>query len=243
MRDWSGGEISISYRWRSPGGRRFVEEDAGDCSRGTISPVDSSYLFRLQFISSHPKCTQLKGCGLKERNDTEEGESPEEDERANAPLYSNLVIADLETATLDDLISSYSIAGFDLIVAADVLVYFGAIDKLLLNFAQLSNGRVSEKGSFLIFSCERIKDEEAPPAGWKLQSTGRYAHSKSYVVGVAEKAGYVLLSYEEIIPRMENGEEVQGHLFTFGLGKRFEAVPDDEDLDQFVEVESFIEEL
>lgn len=51
-----------------------------------------------------------------------------------------------------------------------------------------------------------------------MQSTGRYAHTKSYVVTVAESAGYHLLRYDEIVPRMEKGEGVKGHLFVFGLG-------------------------
>ncbi|KAL7552590.1 hypothetical protein ACHAWF_015826, partial [Thalassiosira exigua] len=221
--------------------------DAG-CGTGLVGRFLSPIVNRIVGVDLSKKmldiaaeCTLLKGCGLKER-DAKEEDTSEQDERASAPLYSNLVAADLETATLNELILQDPIDGFDLIVAADVLVYFGAIDKLLLNFAKLSNGR-SETGSFLIFSCERIEDDEAPAAGWKLQSTGRYAHSKSYVTGVAEKAGYVLLGYDEIVPRMEKGEEVQGHLFTFGLGEHFKVGSDDEDLDEFVEVQSFVDEL
>mmetsp|Transcript_7613 Transcript_7613/g.16467 ORF Transcript_7613/g.16467 Transcript_7613/m.16467 type:complete len:592 (-) Transcript_7613:164-1939(-) len=161
-------------------------------------------------------CTITKGCGLKD-SDASEREGSEEDERSRTPLYDSLMSLDLETATIDELVSGDSIDGFDLIVAADVLVYFGDIQRLLMNFSELSNGN-DEKTSFLIFSCERVDDEIAPPAGWKLQSSGRYAHSKSYVIGVAEQAGYDLVSYEEIVPRMEKGEEVQGHLFAFVTG-------------------------
>mmetsp|Transcript_22547 Transcript_22547/g.40107 ORF Transcript_22547/g.40107 Transcript_22547/m.40107 type:complete len:231 (+) Transcript_22547:233-925(+) len=168
-------------------------------------------------------CTITKGCGLKDGDASERVES-EEDERSRTPLYDSLVSSDLETATIDELVPGDSIDGFDLIVAADVLVYFGDILKLLMNFSKLSNGN-DDNTSFLIFSCERVDDDIAPPAGWKLQSSGRYAHSKSYVTGVAEQAGYDLVSYEEIVPRMEKGEEVQGHLFAFVIGG---SAPEDE---------------
>ena len=120
--------------------------------------------------------------------------------------------------------------GFDLIVAADVFVYIGNLEKILLNFAKLSNGDDSRE-SYLIFSCERIDDDdddESPSsAGWKVQTSGRYAHTRSYVTGVAEHAGFDLLRYEEIVPRMEKGEEVKGHLFIFVIG----GVADEHELD------------
>ena len=47
--------------------------------------------------------------------------------------------------------------GFELIVAADVLVYFGSLEKLLQVF-----GEVSLRGAVLVVSCERTTAEEAP---------------------------------------------------------------------------------
>ncbi|KAL3767575.1 hypothetical protein ACHAWU_000238 [Discostella pseudostelligera] len=176
-----------------------------------------------KMLEQAAECTMVKGCGLiaedsTERDDLEE--EKEEDERSKKPLYDKLVSSDLETVTLTELVSELSedaIAGFDLIVAADVFVYIGNLQEILLNFAKLSNGSDS-KASYLIFSCERIEDTKAAPTGWKLQSSGRYAHSKSYVTSVAEKAGFDLIRYDEIVPRMEKGEEVQGHLFVFAIG-------------------------
>jgi len=49
--------------------------------------------------------------------------------------------------------------GFDLIVAADVFIYIGNLEKILLNFAKLSNGN-DLRESYLIFSCERIDDND-----------------------------------------------------------------------------------
>ena len=103
------------------------------------------------------------------------------------------------------------VAGFDLVVAADVVIYFGRIDGLLRAFAG-----VSAPGAGLIFSCELATEEEAP-RGWRLLPTKRFAHTKKYAVEAGAEAGYELVSYLERSPRMENGEPVPGHQFTFVL--------------------------
>eukprot|EP01083_Nonionella_stella_P238219 834964_1 len=102
-------------------------------------------------------------------------------------------------------------AGFDLIVAADVLVYFGSITNLLSTFAS-----ISIEGARLVFSCERATEEEAP-LGWRLLASGRFAHTKKHALEAAAEAGYELVYYEEIVPRIERGEDVKGHLFGFVL--------------------------
>merc|ERR1711957_511054 len=121
---------------------------------------------------------------------------------------------DLEDMTLDNTlhrISNKDISGFSLIVAADVLVYFGSIIELLKTFA-----KISASGAALIFSCERTTPEEAP-LGWRLLPSGRFAHTKQHAEEAALEAGYELVTYEEIVPRMEKGEEVRWHLFGFTL--------------------------
>lgn len=186
------------------------------------------------------ECTLLKGCGLKEVVDNEENnivdESGEEDLRSSVKLYNHLISLDLETATLEEIYSGYDDVkgGFELIVAADVLVYIGDLRKLLLNFGKLSADGNEERDAFLIFSCERLEEKDAPPAGWKLQSSGRYSHSKAYVVATAKDAGYRLIGYEEIVPRMEKGKEVQGHLFKFAYGLDDDWVEDDIETEDMV---------
>ncbi|KAL7468010.1 hypothetical protein ACHAXS_008232 [Conticribra weissflogii] len=175
---------------------------------GPIVGVDLSK----KMLELAAQCTLSKGCGLKEESNDEMTSG-----RSDKTIYDHLVSLDLETTTLHDLLSGNDfldevIHGFDLIVAADVLVYFGDIQKLLVNFSNLSR-----ESATLIFSCERIEEENSPASGWKLQSSGRYAHSKSYVVNAAKDAGYNLVGYELIVPRMEKGEEVKGHLFQFCL--------------------------
>ena len=129
-------------------------------------------------------------------------------------VYDVLLAKDLEQLVRADVLPTAreQSAGVELITAADVLVYFGALTKLLEAF-----GELAARDAFLVFSCERVSDAEAP-SGWQLRASGRFAHTKAYVMLAAAQAGFSLLSYEEIVPRMEHGEPVQGHLFVFGRG-------------------------
>ena len=167
--------------------------------KGSLVGIDLSN----KMLDLASQCTLNKGCGLKEEDAVVAGKE------GDKPLYDHLASLDLETTTLEQVGAEI---GFDIIVAADVFVYFGDLQKLLSNFSKISYAS-GEHGAFLIFSCERIEDGE-----WKLQKSGRYAHSKSYVVDTAASAGYTLVGYDEITPRFEKGEPVKGHLFRFSLG-------------------------
>lgn len=168
---------------------------------GVMIGVDASQ----KMLDIAEKCTTLKGCGIKSSESKEGGKA----------LYDNLLVLDLEEMTIENTInldsSSQKREGFDLIVAADVLVYFGSITNLLKTFAS-----ISVQGAVLIFSCERATEEEAP-LGWRLLSSGRFSHTKKHALEASSKAGYDLVTYEEIVPRMEKGEEVKGHMFGFVL--------------------------
>ena len=75
---------------------------------------------------------------------------------------------------------------------------------------------ISTPGSILVFSCEKATEEDAP-LGWRLTTSGRFAHTKKHAITMAERVGYTLKHYQDIIPRMEKGEPVKGHLFGFEL--------------------------
>ena len=169
-----------------------------------------------KMLDKAAKCTLKKGCGIDEEAD--DSTNDEED----AKLYDGLVALDLEAMTLEETLLAPGVTrsenlsdedkrGFDLVVAADVLVYFGRLESVLGNFAKLS-----KPGSSLMFTCERATEEEAP-LGYRLLTSGRFSHTKDYVLKVATDLGYGLASYEEIVPRMEKGKEVKGHIFHFVL--------------------------
>lgn len=71
---------------------------------------------------------------------------------------------------------------FDLIIAADVLVYFG---DLVPVFAQAA--RLLRPGGLFAFSIERCRD-----ADFRLQDSGRYAQSAAYVERLAKEHGFAV---------------------------------------------------
>jgi len=160
-------------------------------------------------------CTLAAGCGIELLG--EAAAAGVQEESSNKALYDGLLNLDLESMTVSNTLyhkgdndareGSSNDDGFDLIVAADVLVYFGSLDTIMHTFAE-----IGAPGGFLVFSCERADDQEAP-LGWRLLPSGRFAHTKAHVVAMTRKAGYRMVKYEEIVPRMEKGKEVQGHLF------------------------------
>ena len=171
---------------------------------GALVGVDASQ----KMLDIASKCTTVSGCGQPKSDSSDDGQA--------LSLYDGLFALDLEEMTLDNTLNAVTSSErqneskkFDLIVAADVLVYFGQLDSLFDTFAD-----ISAKTAGLIFSCERASEEEAP-LGWRLMPSGRFAHTKKHAVEAAENAGYELVAYEEIVPRMERGEEVRGHLFSF----------------------------
>ena len=138
---------------------------------------------------------------------------------AGTAVYNTLVAQDLVSLQRAHVLKGSSTLplteGFELVVAADVLVYFGELTAAFTAFVRLSSAT-----SLLIFTCERPKIGEAVPLGFdKSQDTGRFVHTKSYVVSAAAAAGgYRLLTYREEVLRYEGGEPVDGHLFIFSRG-------------------------
>jgi predicted TPR repeat methyltransferase len=96
--------------------------------------------------------------------------------------------------------------GFDLVVAADVILYFGRLERLA------SAARAALRpGGGLVFTVEAGNDEER---GWALDDGGRYTHHPAYLRRVLEGVG---LRIQEIVGdrlRFELGAEVRGWIVT-----------------------------
>jgi predicted TPR repeat methyltransferase len=73
-----------------------------------------------------------------------------------------------------------SAGGYDLIVAADVLVYFGALERVLAGVRQ-----ALMPGGMLAISVE----ESTGAAPFELKRHGRYAHRRSYIEAAAAAVG------------------------------------------------------
>jgi predicted TPR repeat methyltransferase len=94
---------------------------------------------------------------------------------------------------------------FDLVVCADVLVYFG---DLLPLFAAC--GESLRPGGILAVSTERAED-----GAYLLQRNGRFAHSDAYVRNAAEQAALEWLESTPTDLRLENGAWIPGALTVF----------------------------
>jgi predicted TPR repeat methyltransferase len=119
--------------------------------------------------------------------------------------------ADLRHGDIVDELTTHR-QNWPLIIAADVLCYFGALDELLA----LVHKRLG-RGGWFIFSVEEIRpdhDGTTPGNGqWALQRQGRYAHSQDYVNEMVRAIGLRVLQMDRLTIRQEAGGSVPGFLF------------------------------
>jgi predicted TPR repeat methyltransferase len=116
-------------------------------------------------------------------------------------LYARLHRSDLMEFLAEDTTS------WNLILAADVLCYFGALDEIL-SAVWL---RLAPGGQFL-FSAESapVGGDSQAGAGWSLQRQGRYTHTAGYIAQAAEAAGFRIRSLRPEVQRFEADEPVHG---------------------------------
>ncbi|MCW2243306.1 tetratricopeptide repeat protein [Azospirillum canadense] len=124
--------------------------------------------------------------------------------RARA-LYDDLWVGDVAAAldpTLDPALDPAP-AGWDLLVAADVLVYIGDLAPVFRAAAD-----ALRPGGRFAATVERLDGD-----GFALGPTRRYAHAEAYLRAMAEAAGLRILMLEPCAPRREKGVDVPGLLF------------------------------
>ncbi|HXN32537.1 MAG TPA: methyltransferase domain-containing protein [Polyangiaceae bacterium] len=93
---------------------------------------------------------------------------------------------------------------FDLIVAADVLIYFGDLTEVLALAAA-----AIRPGGHLVFSTELLRGD-----GYRILPTGRFAHSPGYVQAAAAPR-FAQERCVETTLRLDTSVRVPGHLFAF----------------------------
>ena len=118
-------------------------------------------------------------------------------EAAAKGIYTELRHAEIEAALAAER------GTYALIVAADVLCYFGRLDTVL----PLCRARLSP-GGLVIFSVER----GAPGSGYRLGAQGRYAHAPDLVRSSLAEAGLEALEWREEDLRSDHGRPVPGLL-------------------------------
>jgi predicted TPR repeat methyltransferase len=127
-------------------------------------------------------------------------------------VYDELVVGELVQA-----IEAWGqTEGGDVVLAADVLVYFGNLEPFLTAAARA----VRRQNGLIAFTTEML--EEGSPGGecaqggvgWKLTSSGRYAHCRRYAARVAEATGLLqTIRVDDITPRWNRGKPVAGVLY------------------------------
>ena len=95
---------------------------------------------------------------------------------------------------------------FDVIVSADTLVYFGAVEQVFAAAA----GALRRNG-LLIFTVE--SPTESNMAGYHLHFHGRYSHDREYLIRALDAAGFAP-NFVPVQLRMEGGQPVAGLLVT-----------------------------
>ncbi len=112
-------------------------------------------------------------------------------------VYDRLIKSDITTFLIAET------AQYDLVLAGDTLVYTGDLETIFNSIH-----RALRPEGLFIFNAE-IGD--APT--FKMNQSGRFSHHKDYLDRLAKKEGFSILSYQEIITRMQNNEPVYGHLY------------------------------
>jgi predicted TPR repeat methyltransferase len=114
------------------------------------------------------------------------------------------VYDDLHEAELVAFMRAHA-SEYHLIISADTLVYFGAIEEALAAAAGALN-----TGGVMAFTLEAEPAESAEK--FRLHASGRYSHGALYVREGLKTAGFEIVSFEPGVLRQEAGKDVAGHV-------------------------------
>lgn len=117
-------------------------------------------------------------------------------------IYDKLAKADLQTIRLAP-------ESADLVTAADVFMYVGALEGIFATVAATLN-----PGGLFAFSVEH----HAGPRDFVLRESRRYAHSEGYVRRLLQSTGLSLLSMERADIRMDRGAAIGGLIVVASAG-------------------------
>lgn len=113
-------------------------------------------------------------------------------------VYDTLLVDDLTPPLLA------SPAAYDLVLAADVFVYIGDLWPV---FAATT--AALRPGGHFLFSTEKAEAGQAIV----LRDSGRYAHSKDYISELAARAGFEMISSDDVFLRKDGGKDIRGMLY------------------------------
>jgi predicted TPR repeat methyltransferase len=135
-----------------------------------------------------PYCQQLSGVDLSGKMLAHAAEKG---------VYDRIVVDDVVHFLCEDE------QQYDLLVAADMLIYLADLEPLLRAAFQRT-----APGGLFVFSTEHGEKNQ-----WQVRQTGRFAHKSEYVVEVAQRHGWQLVTSEEADLRREEDAWIRGDLF------------------------------
>jgi predicted TPR repeat methyltransferase len=98
---------------------------------------------------------------------------------------------------------------FDVIIACDTLVYSGRLEEVIAAAAT-----ALRPNGLLLFTLEKLPDDDARADPYRLLQTGRFCHRASYALGTLAMNNFIEAAADAISPRLECGEWVDGLLVT-----------------------------
>jgi len=133
--------------------------------------------------------------------------------------YDDLVVSEINSYLLRSLANaSFSV---DIIIAADVFVYFGELEEVFqLCKALLQKGHHSGYFAFTVESLDHLSlttgdtnNKNMKMDMYRILSSGRYAHSKQYINQLATSIeDFHVVICESIILRLNNNQPVIGYM-------------------------------
>lgn len=108
--------------------------------------------------------------------------------------------ARLEAAELGAFLRGEPAGSSDIVIAADVFIYFGGLDAVFSETA-----RVIVPGGLFAFSVQTGADQD-----WVLGKDLRYAHSQAYLRRLAAQTGFTIASIDYLSSRKDAGHDVPG---------------------------------
>lgn len=117
-------------------------------------------------------------------------------------VYASVAVSDAA-----EYLSTRNERSVDCILASDVFIYVGDIEKILGESA-----RVLVKDGLVGFTLESfdLNREDKDSRGLKLLSSGRFGHSKKYIDDVAASKGFDVKSWNDCVLRKQGQNDVNG---------------------------------
>ncbi len=122
------------------------------------------------------------------------------DETRKKDIYSELHTNDIQEFLLK------SVQEYDLIIAADVFIYIGALKTIFSRIKKSINSN-----SYFIFTIELLN--EFDKESFHLAKSGRFSHTIEYIESLCKDYGFEIIDKEKIILRQENKIGQKGVIF------------------------------